>query len=224
MSRLRTSRPRLFNLTNPGFEDGAKGWRLPGNATVVSDQKFAGKQAVRLTVRQQGKDQVYITQQVPVVGGSFYVARCRVKTKDVARKAPTSQNVGAGLIIEWADKNGKWYASGTYATGLYGDNDWKRCEARRVRAPEQAGYATIYLTLRSTGTAWFDDVELMHIEDMLTAESPKSGESLRANRPLMKWREDIRAMNYTVELSRDAKFPKADTISIETDTNVGAAA
>jgi hypothetical protein len=30
-------------ISNPGFEDGAKGWRLLANATIVSDQAFAGK-------------------------------------------------------------------------------------------------------------------------------------------------------------------------------------
>ena len=216
-AQAQTEPSQPARLANPGFEEGAKGWRLPANATVVTNPAFAGNRSACLTVRQPGRDQVYITQQVPVEGGAYYMARCKVRTAGVERKAPTSQDVGAGLIIEWADKQGKWYAAGAYATGLYGDNDWTTRQARSVRAPEQAGYAILYLALRSTGTAWFDEVELVHLEEVLTAQAPAPGQSLRENRPLLKWQEDVRAMSYTVELSRDPAFPKADTLRLETE-------
>ena len=205
-------------ISNPGFEDGAKGWRLPANATIVSDQAFAGKQSARLTVRDPKKDGVYITRQVPVVGGAYYVVRCRVKTAGVTKNPDNASSVGAGLIVEWADKKGEWYDSGEYATKLYGDNGWTVREVRKsCRAPERAGFAYIYLALRGIGTAWFDDLEVERVDRLLTPEAPSSGQSLRANRPLLCWRDDPQAMNYTAEISRDAAFPTADTIRLETE-------
>ena len=203
-------------IANPGFEAGAEGWKLPANAAIVSDQAFSGKHSARLMVQDPVTDAVYITRQVPVVSGSRYVARCQVKTAGVMKKPGRMESVGAGLIVEWADRNGNWFAAGSYATGLYGDHDWTRCEAKDLRAPEQAGYAILFLALRGAGTAWFDDVALDQVQHILIPQAPQPGQSLHSNRPLLQWRDDPQAMRYTVELSRDPAFPAAATTAFET--------
>lgn len=203
-------------LANAGFEDGAQGWNIPRNGAVVADVAFTGQRSARLTVQDPMTDGVYITRQVPVVGGGRYEVRARVKTLGVTKKPGRMSSVGAGLIVEWADQSGKWYASGTYATGLYGDRDWELCEAKSLRAPEQAGFAVIFLALRDAGTAWFDDIEVVRVDRTLSVEAPQAGEAIRANRPLLRWRDDPQAMAYTAELARDPAFPAAETIRIET--------
>jgi hypothetical protein len=204
-------------LSNPGFEEGAAGWNLPPNAAIVTDQAFSGTRSARLTVSDPMVDPVYITRQVPVVGGGQYLVRCRVKTQGVTRKPGRMSSVGAGLIVEWADPQGKWYASGSYATGLYGDNDWLVREATSLRAPEQAGFAVIFLALRGAGTAWFDDVEVFRVDRVLSPTAPASGSSLHANRPRLSWRDDPQAMSYVVELSPDPAFPPDRTVRLETE-------
>jgi len=124
--------------------------------------------------------------------------------------------VGAGLIVEWADKHGKWFASGGYATGLYGDNDWTPRRIAEVRAPEQAGYAIIYLALRAAGTAWFDDVHLSRLPRLLHPLNPADGASLHTNRPLLQWKDDTQPADYVVEISTDPAFPEARTTRWQT--------
>ena len=94
-------------------------------------------------------------------------ARLGVLTQSEERASQplNAWGVGAGLIVEWADKKGEWYASGEYATELYGDNGWTVREVRKsCRAPEQAGFAVICLALRDVGTAWFDDLEVERVD------------------------------------------------------------
>ena len=204
-------------IPNSGFEAGAEGWNLPSNAAIVVDQAHTGKKSVRLTVEDPMKDGVYITRMIPVIGGASYVARCMVKTAGVTKKQGKMASVGAGLIIEWADKNGGWYASGDYAAGLYGDNGWTVQEAKNLRAPDKAAFAIFYLALRDAGTAWFDDIELERVDLNLTPLSPASGSTLHSNRPLLSWKDDPQVTGYTVEISRDMAFPSSDTIRLMTD-------
>ena len=203
-------------VTNPSFEAGGAGWNIPRNAAIVADEAFAGQHSVRLTVTDPRTDAVYITQQVPIVVGSRYVASCHVKTSSVVQKAGAMSSVGAGLIVEWADKQGKWYASGSYATGLFGDHAWTERRTDDLRAPEQAGFAVIFLALRGAGTAWFDDLELKRVERTLTLESPAAGASLNDNTPALTWHDDPQADSFTIELSRDVTFPVDATMRFDT--------
>ena len=93
---------------NPGFEDGANGWdHFPTNAAIVSDVTHSGKRAARLTVNDPMTESVYITRKIPVRGGAFYQASVFLKTLDVTAAPGKRSSVGAGLIVEWSDKDGK---------------------------------------------------------------------------------------------------------------------
>ena len=119
-----------------------------------------GRKSVCLDVVNPKTDGIYITQKFPVNGGRFYKASCFIKTEDVrnphARGVPAE---GAGIFVEWADKDGKWLDGGQYSLGVWGTNDWRRVECARLNAPEKAAQATFYLAMRAAGKAWFDDVE-----------------------------------------------------------------
>jgi len=204
-----------IEVSNAGFEAGPEGWDLPANAAVVSDVAHSGERSARLTVQDPLTEPVYITRQIPVVGGAHYRARCWVKTAGVVEKPGRMESVGAGLIVEWADPNGRWFASGVYATGLYGDQDWTLREAQPLRAPEEAGFAAIYLALRGAGTAWFDDFELVRVHHALTLQSPPSGQPIRDNTPTLQWLDDPAVLKFTVELSPDPAFPAEATRRLE---------
>lgn len=196
-------------VSNAGFEEGNEGWEWPANAAVVSDVARSGQWSARLTVQDPLEEPVYITRQIPVVGGAYYQARCWVRTAGVVEKPGRMESVGAGLIVEWADRNGRWFASGVYATGLYGDQDWTLREAPPLRAPEEAGFAVIFLALRGAGTAWFDDFELVRVRYLLTLEAPPSGQAIRDNTPTLRWRDDPEVQQFIVEVSPDPTFPAA---------------
>ncbi|NUP99127.1 MAG: hypothetical protein HUU35_04630, partial [Armatimonadetes bacterium] len=198
-------------LENAGFEAGGAGWALPANGAVEEGNAHGGERAARLTVKDPSTEAVYITRQVPITGGSYYQARAFVRTQGVVRTEGKMASVGAGLILEWADKNGKWYAAGGYATELWGDKPWTVRETELLRAPEEAAYAVVFLALRGAGTAWFDDVELTEVHRALLLSDPAPGTTLADNTPRLVWAEDPRTMSYTVELSQDPAFPDAST-------------
>ncbi|MCC7491757.1 MAG: hypothetical protein IT204_05395 [Fimbriimonadaceae bacterium] len=207
-------RPRLeqrsrwvdrVDLPNASFETGAAPWAVPGNGAVEAGGRTGG-QAARLTVGDPTKETVYITRQVPVVGGSYYQARGWVKTSGLRPAAGRMSSVGAGLIVEWADRQGKWLAAGDYACELWGDQPWTLRETGLLRAPEEAGFAVIFLAVRAVGTAWFDDLELDQVHRALKLTAPLPALQLADNTPLLTWREDPQALDYQVTLSRDPGF------------------
>lgn len=202
---------------NAGFEAGAEGWSVPPNGAVVAEGAHTGQRCARLTVADPHSDAVYITRQVPIVGGSRYRAECFVRTAGVEAKPGRMASVGAGLIVEWADRDAKWLASGEYACELYGDHDWTPRACDRLRAPEDAGYAVIFLALRGAGTAWFDDIRLVRIHAALALQSPRPGASLADNTPELAWHGDPAAESMTVQLSRDPGFPAEGTIEQTVD-------
>ena len=202
------------DVPHAGFEQGADGWAVPANAAVVDDVAHSGRRSVRLTVADPMTEAVYVTRQVPVVGGSAYAARCFVKTAGVTPQPGRMSSVGAGLIVEWADTQGKWFAAGEYDTKLYGDHDWTRRACETLRAPEEAGYAVIFLALRGAGTAWFDDVELDRVHETLFLEQPVPGVELADNTPTFRWRDDPRASEFVLELSRSREFADARTWTV----------
>ena len=107
-------------------------------------------------------------------------------------------SVGAGLIVEWADKDGKWCGSGEYACGIYGTKDWKKVECRNLMANQRAAYAIFYLAVRGSGCAWFDDVTLVHDEVSADKFAPADGATLADNAPFFTWRPHRGARRYTV--------------------------
>ena len=115
-------------------------------------------------------------------------------------------SVGAGLIVEWADEDGKWCGSGEYACGIYGTKDWRKVECRNLMANQRAAYAIFYLAVRGSGCAWFDDVTLVHDEVSADKFAPADGATLADNVPFFTWRPHRGARRYTVELSRDPAF------------------
>ncbi len=88
--------------------------------------------------------------------------KCRfsvwVKTKEIA-----GNGSGASICLEWSDANGKWLG-GTYPKGVKGSRGWTKIEAvTRVPANPANFSLSCYVRKGMTGTAWFDDVELVRL-------------------------------------------------------------
>lgn len=209
-------RHTVANVPNAGFESGLEHWDPKTNQFLDSNVAKSGKNSVRLEVKDPMTENVYVTRMVPISGGALYQAECFVKTENVEATPGRMSSVGAGLIIEWADKNRKWMAPGEYACDLFGTKDWTKAICKSLRAPDDAGYACIYMALRGTGKVWFDDFKLTLIEQSVDKISPANNVTLDNNCPYFTWLRIRGASSYTVHLSQDEKFPRDKTYKYET--------
>ena len=202
-------------VANGGFEEGLEGWS--GGATMALDETVAhgGARSVRLAVEDPIRDEVYVRQNVPVTGGALYEASCFARTEDVREAPGKMPSVGAGLIVEWADADGKWLTSGEYACGLWGTTNWTRVSCEHLEAPEGAFFAIVHLALRGTGTAWFDDVSLARRSVATEKTAPADGAVISNNCPRFEWRQFEVTRRYTLELSCDNAFPAEATLSFD---------
>jgi len=116
--------------------------------------------------------------------------------------------------VEFADKQGKWFAGGSYATGVFGDRDWFHVQSRPARAPKGAGFAIIYLSLRAHGTAWFDDVQMRQVTHGVVRLSPTPGDPVRDNTPTFTWAGRMKSPAM-LELSQSDQFPAGETVRAE---------
>ena len=207
-------------ISNNGFEDGFGGWDKQANTTIDETVSHSGKASAKIVVNDPMTDNVYITRHVPVIGGANYTAECFVKTLDVMDAPGRMPAVGAGLIVEWADKNHKWIAAGVYDCDKYGTKDWTKCFCKSLRAPDDAGYAAVFLALRGKGTAWFDDFSMTLVERSIDKLAPELGAVLDTNAPHFSWISLPGATNYTLELSQNENFAEGTVRSytLEADT------
>jgi hypothetical protein len=83
-----------------------------------------------------------------------------VKTEDLR-----GDESGATVCVEWRDQQGQWLG-GVYPSGVKGTRDWTRVEAV-IRLPQEARDFTLscYARRGMTGTAWFDDVQVVRLAD-----------------------------------------------------------
>lgn len=211
-----------FFVKNGDFEDGTAEWTGKASMSVDDTVAHRGRKSVCLDVVNPKTDGIYITQKFPVNGGRFYKASCFIKTEDVrnphARGVPAE---GAGIFVEWADKDGKWLDGGQYSLGVWGTNDWRRVECARLNAPEKAAQATFYLAMRAAGKAWFDDVEFSERQVPTKKIQPLDGCMISNNCPAFSWHQLERMRRYQLEISCDAAFPDEKTLKFDVGGGLG---
>lgn len=197
----------IIGIANPGFENGREMWQFDrGNACVVTDVARSGLRSARIEVKDALVDALYVKRQIPIEGGGCYLAECYVKTENVRKANCRQGSVGAGMIVEWLDRNRKWIGTGQYACGLWGTEDWRKVTCDTLRAPPQAGYAIVFLALRGAGRAWFDDVSFSRLAMSVEKLSPAPDSVLDCNTPRFTWKEIHGARSYSVVFSRTADF------------------
>ncbi len=204
-------------VANAGFEEGLKFWSDNPRAAIDAEVKRSGARSASITIPTTQTDGtgVYLVQNIPVTAGLLYSAEAWIRTRDVVSAALADYfPTGGTVILEWADKRGGWLAPGDYATGSYGTTDWRRVSTKLLRAPQDAGYAIIFLALRASGTAWFEDVKLTQVQRNIVLVSPGAGASIADNTPDFSWHYPD-AAGATLELSADAAFPVAKTLHFD---------
>jgi hypothetical protein len=150
-------------VVNPAFEQSGSG--LPdgwsGDPEVYSRDPDGGRAGASLRYSNtDAKRYRLCSQRVPVQAGRKYRFSVWIKTRDIA-----GDENGATICLEWRGANNKWLG-GDYPHGIQGTQDWKRIEGV-VRVPDDAAAASLscYVRQGMTGTAWFDDVELVRVAD-----------------------------------------------------------
>jgi len=143
------------SVVNPGFEDGAKGWYLPSNYSVVDDTAHSGKASLRIINTDVGVYQLS-AQHVKFQPNTKYHFSAWIKTKGVA-----GNEGGGSICIEYYDAKGVWLG-GAYPWGIAGDADWTLVESDVEPMPANTAsiILSVYLRPRMTGTAWFDDIKI----------------------------------------------------------------
>ncbi|MBI3923158.1 MAG: hypothetical protein HY318_17185, partial [Armatimonadetes bacterium] len=205
-------------VANPGFESTKllDSWTENPLASLDTATKHSGRQSTRLTLREDvaKREHVYLIQNVPVREKGLYQAMAWIKSEQVeAAQVGGMSPTGATIIIEFADKQGKWLASGSYAGGLYGTTDWRWVATEVAQAPPGAGSAVIFLALRGIGTAWFDDVALSEVNQHVIKLSPLPGQRVADNTPTFNWHYGWKTPA-TLELCQEVSFPAEKVISI----------
>jgi len=139
----------------------AKGWRGDG-AVYSRDGGVArtGKASLKYVNADAGRYRL-CSQSVPLQAGW----KCRfsvwVKTERVA-----GADSGASICLEWSGGDGKWLG-GTYPRGVKGTRGWTKIQGTtRVPAAAARFSLTCYVRKGMTGTAWFDDVELVRVAEL----------------------------------------------------------
>ena len=153
-------------VSNPSFEKTAPPSRLPagwnGPVSVYSvdtSERHSGSAALKF-VNDDPKRYALCAQRMALRPGRKYRFSVWAKTQDL--KGPES---GATICLEWKDRAGKWLG-GSYPSGIKGTRDWTRVE-EIVRVPKEAAsfHLLCYVRKGMTGTAWFDDVQLVPVTD-----------------------------------------------------------
>jgi hypothetical protein len=152
-------------VANPSFEENKEG-SLPlgwsGDRQVYSVDTSvtrSGKAALKYVNNDASRYRL-VSRVVPVQPGWKVRMRVWVKTENLK-----GEESGATTCMEWSGKDGKWLG-GCYPTGVKGTSDWKLVEGV-TRVPENATTVRLscYARKGMTGTAWFDDVELVRVAD-----------------------------------------------------------
>lgn len=205
-------------VPNNGFEDESPlgKWGTNPCATADTTIKRGGRTSARLTLTKKTatRNTMYLIQNVPVSPGRSYQATAWIRSENVTRADIGGMwSVGATIIIEYAGKDGKWLAPGSYAKGLFGTKNWKRLETEPALAPPKAGTATIFLALRGHGTAWFDQVILQEVRYNTVRFEPHPEAAVHDNTPTFTWFQPA-CRKAHVELSQEPDFPADAIISV----------
>lgn len=153
-------------VVNPSFEQLDEGrplpagWSGPPQVYSVDREVTHSGDASLKYVNDNPTRYSLSTQKVPLAPGRKYQFSVWVKTEEI-----TGRESGATICLEWQDKDGKWMG-GSYPSGAKGTQDWTQVVGV-TRVPKDAASFTVLCYVRQgmTGTAWFDDVEVVRVVD-----------------------------------------------------------
>ena len=201
-------------IDNPSFESGFDNWKSGMNMSIDSVVFHSGSASAKVAVADPLKDDVYLSRTLPVVGGAGYAASCWIRTENVKLATCRDTSVGAGMIVEWADADGRYIGWGASTYNNFGTRNWFQIKSGPMRAPPNAARALITLCLRGKGTAWFDDFAFCKLIESVKKASPTDGIVLTNNTPAFAWTMCTGVTNYVLRLSRDMAFTNGGEIAV----------
>lgn len=158
-------------VRNGGFEEGAVGWSLPAPLySIDTTVARSGKQCLKYH-NEVGGPYLLAGQGLALRAGKCYRMSVWVKTEGIL-----SSDTGATISMEWSGKQG--YLGGSYPPGITGTSDWRQIVFHTSVIPEgiTGGSVIVYGRPGTSGTAWFDDVEVSELDHPLAsfgfADSP----------------------------------------------------
>ncbi len=148
-------------MRNPGFENGVDGFNIPDGLAAPDTATFKGGAGSLKLSNPDPKNYKWVAQTISTTGGATYRFAAQVKGENVVSLPDAGSNQGAGIFMEWYDAAGNWLG-GAYPDSKKGAFDWTRMEGT-AKLPLGARKLILGLYLRqgSSGTAWFDDLEVV---------------------------------------------------------------
>ena len=141
-------------IENAGFDKGTQGWTLPTEGKYFADDGHEKKGSIVVINTNEIKRPYAVYSTAQVAGGYDYTFSAWVKFNNGQPK----------LKIEWYDKDGKDVEDIYSLTGVPGI--WSKIELK-VRAPQNAVRAMLFLRLFGTGEVYFDDVAFSYADPAL---------------------------------------------------------
>jgi hypothetical protein len=163
-----------FVMLRAGFEDGLSDWEQSGSAEFAVDpnEHHSGGRSARITVGPDANAQGMLSYSLPgVAPGDWISISAWVRTRDVTGGA------GAFDMLEFFDANGvrKDFVHPSYRAER-GRAGWERATIEWI-VPSGTASVRFSVALRSRGTAWFDDVEVLRT--YRHADLPSLGDARR---------------------------------------------
>lgn len=145
-------------VQNGGFEEGATGWNLPLLYAIDPTVAHRGQHSLRYH-NEPGGPYLIAGQGLLLKPGKCYRMSVWVKAEGIV-----SSDTGATISMEWGGKEG--YIGGSYPPGITGTSDWQQIVFETGVLPEgiTGGSVILYGRPGTSGTAWFDDVEVVELE------------------------------------------------------------
>lgn len=140
-------------VRNSGFNLGSKDWALKERYKVCPEGGLGNSSVLAY----DNQDPMYYSvpgQRIVLKSGFRYRFSAEVRTDDLH-----GSGTGAGVCLEWVDKNGKWLG-GAYSKCIKGSSGWTRLEGITEVIPDAADKCFInpYVRKGLVGKAWFDDI------------------------------------------------------------------
>jgi len=131
-------------VINGGFENGTDGWgkEVEGYA-YVDDEKYSGERCVRLA----SQENIFITQQVYLVGGETYNVSFMAKSPTGASAVIKFELYGTSGIHSQISKD--WQVGA----------DWQEC-TWQIQVPDEVIKANFLVRLIGGGILYYDDVKI----------------------------------------------------------------
>lgn len=182
--------PARLGLTNGGMEvgegDTPAGWRhdepdAQHRAAWVDERPRSGRRCVR-TIVDRGAEPSWIATRatgIPIIAGARYRLTAWVRAQGVVGQS--------GWFLHVGNSNDSMLLNQSLTAGA-GSFDWKQVSLE-FRAPAGSDRATVGTVLRGTGTAWFDDAELVCLDPLRFHVVPSGPEQIKVaeTRPDSSW-------------------------------------